>query len=133
MKYTVSLNLILLWDAHNRFLAKSCSSRCLRLANTCSSWILRLSFSATAWLNFRQNWWNILKHSSILNVLPSSQKNSASDRLNVSSSSMSRFNWFISCSAIYNRVKRTLRDTNRIFSYPFKFFLFSRFHFSIDS
>lgn len=89
--------------SRNRFLANNCSSRCLRRARTCSSWMRRLSFSAIAWLNFWQNWWNILKHSSILNALVSSQKNSASDRLTPSSSSMSLFNCAISCSAICER------------------------------
>jgi len=70
----------------------------------------RLSFSATAWLNFWQNWWNILKHSSILNVFVSSQKNSASDRLTASSSSISLFNCAISRSAICKFQARVLFD-----------------------
>jgi len=83
--------------------AACCSSRCLLRALACSSWIRRRSFSATACRNLTQRPWNTLKHSSSLNVVLSSQKNSDSVLRIASSSSMSRCSPDTSCSAIYSR------------------------------
>lgn len=73
-----------------RALLANCSSRNFRRIVACSSCSRRRSFSCTACLNFSQNVWNILKHSSNLNVFGSSQKNSANCNRSASTSFMPR-------------------------------------------
>lgn len=71
-------------------LLANCSSRNLRRIVACSSCNRRRSFSWTASLNFSQNVWKILKHSSILKEFGSSQKNSDNCSRSASTSFMPR-------------------------------------------